>query len=97
MDYFNGKSDTELDQSRVPRVRIGRVQREDSRRSPDVVGTVSLQNVSPLGQWQVAITAGQKPLVDWSCPATIDPHLIRRAAEIVDVTLSLYLAVRTTS
>jgi len=56
--YFDAGADTELDQTRVPPVRIGRVQRQDSVRAPDVVGTVSLQNVSPIGEWDVAVTAG---------------------------------------
>ena len=84
-----------LDQSAVPITRVARIQRFDSQKSPDVVGALSLHNVSPMGAWRIGITSAIKPLniIDnpKGKPTPATPHM---GSKLTDVILHLYVAIR---
>ena len=46
----------------APLTRIGRVQSRNSVRDADIVGAVTLNNVSPFGQWTLGVTDGYPAL-----------------------------------
>lgn len=99
--YLSGAT-VELDQQapNVPLVRLARIEAVDSPRPPDVVGTQSLHNVSPisaadpaLGAWRIVITGKQQPpQITDTPPAAANPNWPVNPIE--DVILYLHLAVR---
>ncbi|NYF51203.1 hypothetical protein HDF12_001568 [Edaphobacter lichenicola] len=93
--HLDGTSRT-IDQSTTPPVRVGRVQRLDSQRVPDLVGTLSLHNVSPIGEWMVAVASSSQPLSFSANPPPIQsPKIVYgQNAKINDVIVHLTLAVR---
>lgn len=60
---YDSKDTGTLDQSDLPSARLGRVTQRDYPRDGDVVGTSSLHNASPLGDWKVTLL-GAIPSVD---------------------------------
>ena len=100
--YLDNTKFEPLDQKSVPVIRIGRIQQLNSIRAPDVVGTLSLHNVSPIcyddGRWRLAITSAQMPPSLGDDPKKAGagvPNISEKTAKLKDVVLHLLLAVRT--
>jgi hypothetical protein len=93
----------QLDQTMVPVTRVARIQPRSSVRPPDVVGVLSLHNVSPIGiqstPWRLVITSEVEPLQITADPTgdAPDPHAVFVGSNdrLQDVILFLHLAVRT--
>jgi hypothetical protein len=108
--FVDGSAPPALDQSTVPLTRIGRVRVANFQHPPDVVGTLSLSNVSPIGfkvppagdlmPWRFGITSSQLPLNQAQLtngPQNLATALPTATQQIDDVTLYLYLAIRSTN
>ncbi|HVJ07853.1 MAG TPA: hypothetical protein VM554_05680 [Acidisarcina sp.] len=94
--HLDGSSAT-LDQSAAPATRIGRVQRLDSQRAPDTVGSLSLHNVSPIGEWAIAVGSSAQPLsfTPSSTPTIATKMKYSQNVKVKDVILHITLAIRT--
>jgi hypothetical protein len=93
--FLDGSSHS-LQQADLPTVRIGRVLKRDSMRPADIVGTLSLHNVSPIGQWKMAVTSSRRPikLSDPLNPRQPTSSIFSGTGKLKDVILNLHLAVR---
>jgi hypothetical protein len=70
--------------------RIGRVQTRESMRDADIVGAVTLNNVSPFGQWKLGVTDGYPSLPNET------PQNYRRsmAKNLEDIVVDFHVSVQ---
>jgi hypothetical protein len=72
-----------IDQSFVPPARLARVGLRNSFRDPDITGVAAMHNVSPIGDWQIAV--GKRSIegvnLDRIIDLQVDLHLAVRSSD----------------
>jgi hypothetical protein len=82
--YIRHKDATQVPlKQEAPLTRIGRVQSRNSFRDADIVGAVTLNNVSPFGQWSLGVTDNYPTLSKSAAPRQYDRGMVKQLDDIV--------------